>query len=154
MSHLNLAVVLFGTLITAAYADNTQIGRYIEVQNIPTMSQTDLLSQTFHVRFDRSVKTIGEAMNQLLSGSGYALASGYSADEAVSAMLSSPLPFIDRDFGPMSLKAGLQTLAGPAFDLVSDPIYRKVSFILDKRFVKPVNQNQKTLAKRVKHHVK
>ncbi len=147
MSRLIILSAILGCTVTHASASVANAGRYLQVRAVPMAAQADLLSQSFHVRFDRSVKTIGDAMSYLLRSSGYHLASDISSNELVKAMLLSPLPFIDRDFGPMTLKAGLQTLAGPAFHLVSDPVYRKVSFILDRHY----QVHQKT--SRVIYHV-
>ena len=39
-----------------------------------------------------------------------------------------PLPAVHRSIGPMSLKRALETLAGPAFLLIEDPVHRLVAF--------------------------
>jgi type IV pili sensor histidine kinase/response regulator len=45
-----------------------------------------------------------------------------------SDLLGFPLPEAHRSLGPMSLQHALETLAGPAFRLVEDPLHRLVSF--------------------------
>ncbi len=59
--------------LNSAYADATQMGRYLTVNNKPKLAQVDLLSQDFQVRFPSSVQTIGDAMEYLLRQSGYRL---------------------------------------------------------------------------------
>ena len=71
---------------------------------------------------------MGEAVQHLLSGSGYRLAAETVADSARSGLLGFPLPEAHRSLGPMLLQDALETLAGPAFRLVEDPLHRLVSF--------------------------
>ena len=114
--------------------DNSRISRYMSVPNVPLAAQRDLLAQTMEVRFPAAIKTVGEAMRYLLLFSGYRLAPGISKDKAVQTMLSNPLPAIDRTLGPISLKEGLKTLAGPSFVLLADPIHRLIGFKLNPRY--------------------
>ena len=41
-----------------------------------------------------------------------------------------PLPMVDRDFGPMTISQGLETLAGSHFQLLIDPVHRQIAFRL------------------------
>lgn len=117
-----------------AHADTTQLGRYLTVDNKPKSAQMDLLSQEFQVRFPSSVETIGDAMEYLLKQSGYSLVPEEKRSSELKITLSKPLPAIDRDFGPMKLRDGLSTLAGPVFILINDPLNRMVSFKLNPKF--------------------
>ena len=131
------AILLSSLAIVASqptYADTTQLGRYLTIDNKPKIAQMDLLSQTFQVRFPTSVQTIGDAMEYLLKQSGYSLIPEVKRSPELKATLSKPLPAIDRDFGPMKLKDGLSTLAGPVFTLVNDPLNRMVGFEIQKSF--------------------
>lgn len=128
-----------GLLLCAAFsaqADDsmTQFGRYLTTINKPTQAQTDLLSQTMQVRFPQTVQTIGDAMNYLLKFSGYSLIAEKNRSAELKNTLSKPLPTVDRDFGPMSLKDGLITLIGPAFSLAHDPLNRTINFDLKPQF--------------------
>ncbi len=124
--------ILIGTLILTAlpiaHADTTRVGRYMTVDNKPSAAQLDLLSQEFQVRFPTSVKTIGDAMEYLLKQSGYSLAPETQQSSELKTTLTKSLPAIDHDFGPMTLKEGLSTLAGPVFVLANDPLNRTVNF--------------------------
>lgn len=130
-------------LMGISYAgSDTQIDRYLTVPNQPLIAQTDLLSQTRQVTFPNSIHTIGDAINYLLLFSGYSLAPFSKANSkansktnsktncAVRAMLNASLPEVDRQFGPMKLSDGLQTLSGDSFVLLIDPIHRFISFKL------------------------
>ena len=56
--------------------------------------------------------------------------------------LAKPLPAIDRDFGPMSLKDGLTTLVGSAFYLVQDPLNRMVDFRVKPQYLSMYTQTK------------
>ncbi len=43
-------------------------------------------------------------------------------------MFALPLPAVHRSLGPMTLRDALKTLAGPAFNLVQDPVHRLITF--------------------------
>lgn len=142
--------IIFLTVITSvlvsyslgAYAKNnlvnetTQIGRYLSIPNKPNKSQLNLLSQTIQVRFPQSVQTVGEAMNYLLRFSGYSLVDNTKMSQELKIIISKPLPIVDRELGPVSLKDGLATLMGPAFYLIQDPINRIVDFRLKTPYAK------------------
>jgi conjugative transfer region protein (TIGR03748 family) len=114
--------------------DNTSIGRYLSVSNKPTHAQVDLLSQTIQVRFPQTVQTVGDAINYLLKFSGYSLIEMNKRSAALKNTLSKPLPAVDRDFGPMSLKDGLITLIGQAFNLKQDVLNRTIDFALKPQY--------------------
>jgi type IV pili sensor histidine kinase/response regulator len=128
------SLVLSFALAPHAYAESTQLGRYLTVDNKPRVAQVDLLSQAFQVRFPASVQTIGDAMEYLLKQSGYSLVPEAKRSSELKIALSKPLPAVDRDFGPMKLKDGLATLAGPVFVLVNDPLNRMISFEISSRY--------------------
>ena len=133
-----VATVLLGIFLSNscfAYENATQIGRYVTASNKPKLSQVNLLSQDVEVRFPQNVQTIGTAMNYLLHFSGYSLVATSRINSAFKNTLNKPLPIVDRQFGPMSLKNGLATLAGPAFNLIDDPINREVNFSLNATFL-------------------
>lgn len=45
-------------------------------------------------------------------------------------LLNQPLPLVHRQFGPISIRDGLELLAGSAYELIDDPVNRVVSFKL------------------------
>ena len=121
------ALVLLITF-NAACADEVQVGRYASVQAVPTSAQVHLLSAMVRVQFPASVVSVGQAVEHLLQPSGYRLASESAADPFRRTLLNLPLPEPHRALGPMPLQTALETLAGPAFRLVEDPVHRLVSF--------------------------
>ena len=111
-----------------APADEVQVGRYSALRAAPTAAQSHLLATLVTVRFPASVTTVGEAVQHLLARSGYRLADEVAADPARVGLFQLPLPAVHRALGPMSLQSALETLAGPAFRLVEDPVHRLLSF--------------------------
>ena len=117
------------------YASNeTNVVRYLTVTNKPTMAQTDLLSQIIQVRFSQNIQTIDDAIKYLLKFSGYNLVELNKRSMDLKNTLSKPLPTVDRDFGPMSLKDALTTLIGPAFNLKQDVLNRTIDFTLKSQY--------------------
>ena len=87
-----------------------------------------LLSAIVRVEFPGSVTRVGQAVEHLLQPSGYRLSPQQAAESTRQSLLNLPLPEPHRMLGPMPLKTALETLAGPAFRLVEDPVHRLVSF--------------------------
>ena len=140
-----ITMVLLSLLFSEiGLADNnvTQIGRYLTITNKPKFSQTNLLSQSIHVRFTQNIQTIGDAMNYLLRFSGYTLIPETQMSLALKITLSKPLPIIDRELGPVTLCDGLTTLSGPAFYLTQDPINRTINFELKPEYQKFIKNKQ------------
>jgi conjugative transfer region protein (TIGR03748 family) len=134
-----------------AFADTqaTQVGRYLTIKNKPNAAQTNLLSQAIQVRFPPEVQSVGDAMNYVLRLSGYSLVPEERMSSYLKTILAKPLPAVDRDFGPMSLRDGLTTLAGPAFYLVQDPLNRMVDFRVKQQYLNVYTQTKPTT---VIHH--
>jgi type IV pili sensor histidine kinase/response regulator len=132
-----LVVGLCATLGAAAAPDEpgAQVGRYSTLEPVAPHHQTHLLETVVQVRFpERRVQTTGEAIRHLLARSGYALAAPEAADPALTALLALPRPAVQRELGPVTVQAGLETLAGPAYCLVVDHVHRLVSFELVRRY--------------------
>jgi type IV pili sensor histidine kinase/response regulator len=115
---------------SVASANDWQVGRYQSVRLQPTDQQTDLLSNIVQLELPEDVQTIGQAIAQLLEGSGYRLLSAKLAEPYRTVLFAMPLPEVQRRLGPISLRQALQLLSGPAFKTVIDPSYRLVSFEL------------------------
>jgi conjugative transfer region protein (TIGR03748 family) len=112
----------------------TQAGRYLTISTKPKASQINLLSQIIQVRFPQNIQTIRDGMHYLLRFSGYSLIPDSWMSKEFRLTLSKPLPLIDRELGPISLKDSLLVLAGPAFSLVEYPIKRDIDFKLKPEF--------------------
>jgi conjugative transfer region protein (TIGR03748 family) len=127
-----VAVICAAGIFTVAsmnlQAKDLQVGRYSLFAATPTQAQAELLATTMTVRFPNRIQGVGEAVRYLLQRSGYRLASIKAIGPDTAALFALPLPAVHRSLGPMMLRDALETLTGPAFHLVQDPVHRLVTF--------------------------
>ena len=96
---------------------------YVTIDEAPVATD---LAQTIY----RTVHgpTVGQGLYELLTGTGYRLAEPWTADPAIERLYVQPYPEAQREVGPVELGVALERLAGPAWQLVVDPVNRRVSF--------------------------
>lgn len=99
--------------------------RYTLTAMEATSDQAKPLSTITSVSLGRDVNSVGDAINELLKGSGYRWQSQDSADHLLNEL---PLPEVFRNMGPIRLSDALQTLAGEAWVLRTDNLKRVVWF--------------------------
>lgn len=130
-----LSLLLFSF---SSHAENvTQIDRYSTVENKPTRAQINPLWAVAYYKFPVSIKTVGEAIQIVLSHTGYALVTEDHLSPFVKTVLGKPLPMTDRQLGPLSIKDVLIVLMGQTvFVLSVDPLNRLVNFEIKPSFVK------------------
>ena len=109
-------------------ANEVQVGRYSMLSATPTEAQADLLATTIKVQLPKRIHTIGEAIHYLLQRSGFRLAGSEAMAPETIVLFDLPLPAVHRNLGPISLRKALETLAGPAYQLVQDPMHRLIAF--------------------------
>jgi len=133
------ALLAISGLFAASFAtagntgtSEVQVGRYQSITMQPDQTQVDLLSVVITRNLPEHVNTVGQAVASLLDDSGYRLLSPKLAESYRSHLFAMPLPEVQRQLGPMSLRQALELLGGPAFRLVIEPTYRLVSFELIK----------------------
>lgn len=73
-------------------------------------------------------RSVWEGLLNILAGTGYRLAERAAADPEIGRLYAQPYPQNQRDIGPCELATVLERLAGPAWQLVEDPLNRRVSF--------------------------
>ena len=105
-------------------------GRYQTISTQPRAEQADVLSAVIQVHFSPSIRTINDAIQDLLRYSGYALIDSASQSLELQNTLKKPLPLMHRDLGPLSLRQALSVLVGSSFDLAIDRLNRTVNFTL------------------------
>lgn len=113
----------------ALASSEIHVDRYLKTAEHPSVGQADLLAQRVYIRFSARIRTVGDAMRQLLNPTGYRLVDSYLPDSA-RYMLQRSLPKIHQELGPLSLQEALITLSGNTFTLLVDPVHRLVSFEL------------------------
>ena len=126
-----VAICLAGICSVASVnlqANDIQTGRYSLFAATPTEAQADPLQAMITMQFPDRVITVGGAIQHLLQQSGYRLAGTDTTGPAAAYLMALPLPAVHRSLGPLPLKRALETLAGPAFYLVEDPVHRLVAF--------------------------
>ena len=113
---------------TPVSAQTLVVDRYTVLAATPTAAQQDLLGGIARITFPVEVVTVGEALTTALDTSGYRLAVAQGTEDSRDILLQLPLPDAHRALGPMPLRMALQTLAGPAWLLLEDPVHRLVAF--------------------------
>jgi type IV pili sensor histidine kinase/response regulator len=144
-----LSVVALCAMSTTAMAQNKpsdvneanriealQTGRYSYIKNIPPVDQLNPLKVVIKTTIPQSVDTVGETVKFLLARSGYVLAEESVMSKEAKVLLSLPLPQIHRKIGPMTLDRALQTMSGDAFELVVDPVHRKITYELSTKLAR------------------
>lgn len=129
---LAISGLFAASLVTAGNVETSevQVGRYQTVMLQPDKNQVDLLSVVVTRELPEHVNTVGQAVASLLDGSGYRLLSADLAEPYRTLLFALPLPEVQRQLGPLTLRQALELLTGPAFRLVIEPAYRLVSFEL------------------------
>lgn len=122
------AILVLIFVLTQSLAAETQIGRYATVRALPTDAQRDVMATPISIRFDTKVKTVGDAVAVILEEVGYTLSDPATADSHRRRLLSHALPKSHRQLGPLTVRAILTILSGPAWQLVEDPSDRLVTF--------------------------
>ena len=78
--------------------------------------------------------SVQEGLEQLLQGSGWALAGAANADPQIWRLYRQPWPDNKRSINPMPLARALSWVAGDGWSLVVDPVNRLVSFEVNVRY--------------------
>lgn len=115
--------------------DYIETGRYSRTVNEPYLSQRNPLKVIVNTRIPNSVYTVEQAVQFLLLRSGYRLADPSTRTHEAKVLLNHSLPQVHRQLGPITLDKALKTLAGDAFELVVDPINRKVTYVASRDLI-------------------
>ena len=126
-------------------ANVTQINRYATVENKPLSAQINPLLAIQQVHFSQDIKTVGQAMTYWLGYSGFSLAPTNKQPPNLQTVMRQPLPQIVRNLGPLTVKDGLEVLAGQqVFTLTHDPLLREVNFKLKPAFTPVVKHTPRS----------
>ena len=79
-------------------------------------------------------RNLYDGLRHILRGTGYRLARRANADPQIHRLYTQPYPERWRQIGPAPLDQVLTTLAGPAWQLVVDPVNRRLSFELKAQY--------------------
>ncbi|MCP4408933.1 MAG: hypothetical protein GY807_14455, partial [Gammaproteobacteria bacterium] len=124
-----LTIILAMTSIHSHADDQAmRVARYSEIAPVATTGQRNPLEVMVQIHFPKKVATLGEGLSYLLARSGYRLAPANASDPQIEVLMHAALPDVHRQIGPISLVHALTTLAGPAWQLIIDPVNRMLSF--------------------------
>lgn len=133
-----LLIFLFVAWSASAIADDRfspiKISRYSSINSGVSKEQISILTNNISVSLGQNVNSVGVALQEVLRGSGFRLAESRNSDPYLSVLLAAPLPDIHRNLGPATVEELLVVLAGPAWQLITDPVNRLVSFDLKERY--------------------
>lgn len=133
-------ITIFSTSVSYALSEVgkvTNVGRYSTIENEPTQAQLNPLLGIQQMHFPTSINTIGEAVDYWLRHTGYNVSSIKNQSIELKDIFKQKLPHVQRELGPISVRSGLTTLVGQdVFNLIQDPIHRKVNFELKKEYSK------------------
>lgn len=121
-------LLVVSTLAASGTHAGEAIGRYSAERAGPTVTQRDLLAVSVSPQFPESVRTVGQAVDVTLMTTGYRLSPPLTGDPTRAVVLALPLPAAHREFRNTPVRRVLETLVGPAFKLIEDPVHRLVSF--------------------------
>ena len=79
---------------------------------------------------------MGDAISEVLRYTGYSLVDNLKQIKELQETLKKPLPFIQRNFGPLPLRQILNLLIGSPYILRIDPLNRSIDFELKTEFQK------------------
>jgi len=147
MSKLLFITSLSLMTLTGHTANVTQINRYATVINKPLAAQINPLLAVQQIHFPQEVKTVGQAIEWWLHYSGYTLVPQNKQSESLQLVMRSPLPQIHRNLGPLTVREGVEILAGQKiFMLVEDPLKREVNVKLKPAYQLPVKSSVRSKA--------
>lgn len=133
----SVVILVSLSVVTFTFAkESARTDRYTLVSMEATSDQSRPLSTITSVSLGRDVDSVGDAINELLKGSGYRWQSQDSADLLLNDL---PLPAVVRTMGPIRLSDALETLAGEAWVLRTDNLNRVVWFEVNQKSLRKNN---------------
>lgn len=121
-----IAVLTFLNIYTLSA--EVQVGRYASVREVPSDAQRDVLAASVSFQFEANVQTVGDAVAVILKEVGYQFADAATAEPDRVRILNLPLPKPHRNLGPLKARDAINTLVGPVWFVVEDPVDRLISF--------------------------
>lgn len=124
--YLYVILVLASTLTHSVDAsESVKTDRYTLMNTDVQTEQKMPLTTITHFTLGREIITVGDAINEVLKGSGYRWQSPNGQDDLLTRL---PLPAIVRDMGPVRIEDALKTIAGQVWSLQCDHLNRVVWF--------------------------
>lgn len=102
--------------------------RYTQVTTQPRSDQFNPLDTLISAAFGDEIKTVGQAIQNILEGSSYSWVPAVNSKKGDMLLNTLELPLVNREFGPTSLRSALGALAGSAWELKTDDKLRVIWF--------------------------
>lgn len=121
-----------GSHLCSAGETNSRVhtDRYTLHATSPRVDQAAPMNAIINVSMGKDVLTVGDAIREILKGSGYRWQSTDGNDKLLDTL---PLPSVVRELGPISLSDALETVAGEAWHLRNDHLNRIVWFDINTK---------------------
>ncbi|MAD89086.1 MAG: hypothetical protein CMK64_05235 [Pseudoalteromonas sp.] len=132
-----LATLLLATCINVSASEYVQISPYFETKIAPKPQQLDPLKSVIRVQFPAvSVISVKDAIEYVLDGTGYSIVSEQYWTEEMRIILEQKIAHTQRDLKdtPLKITDAIELVLGEPFIVISDPLRRKVSFVLKDEF--------------------
>jgi len=137
---INAMTIMFLAMKVSAQG-NTQIGRYLTVEPVAEMQARFPLVEVGDIAIPADVQKVRSAMGFVLAGTGYSVAPPEYLDPRSQQMLDSPVALTQRVMRKVTRLNAMAALAGPGFEVVVDPLSRRVAF--DVCLHKPAHMDAK-----------
>lgn len=139
MPRIVYSILTFGLISVISlniYASNGVVNsRYVTLNTKPLAEQVNPLLAITQYKFPSQINTVGEAIEIVLHQTGYELIEESKQTKYVQLSLKKPLPVTVRSLGPLKTSDALEVLMGKnVFQLVEDPLNRKVDFKIKKEY--------------------
>ncbi|KJG57108.1 hypothetical protein UA38_12110 [Photobacterium kishitanii] len=105
------------------------VSRYVAVKVDRHQQQSEPLKTVVSMTIPNQIKTVGQALNYILSDTGYSLSDPINLSKNVRILLTRKLPNIHRNFEYQTITSILKMLSGEPYQLMIDPIKREVNFL-------------------------
>lgn len=128
-------MVLFSALATSSFGQtihspqSVSFNRYTNVKIGSSPDQLNPLSAVVAIEFNEQIKTVGQAVNQILADCGFRLGNEKRAPEQ-DYLMSLPLPKVHKVLGPVAVTDALKILGGEGYTVDINPISRTVIYKL------------------------
>lgn len=110
--------------------------RYTLADLAPRADQLSPLDSIVNISFSTEVENVGQALVELIDGSGYELIhrSGEYGQPVDTILMNQVLPKTMQNIGPVPMREALDALAGPAWSLNTNELGREVWFDLNDQY--------------------
>lgn len=121
-------------LTTHVFAQDVSVDRYTLVNPAASAEQKFPIIEVKTISISARVTTNSEAVDIVLTGTGYSQAQTNNRSQADLALMNKPLADINRQFTNMTVHEMLKAIAGVGYAPIIDPINRLVAFEITNEF--------------------